>query len=163
MWILLAIGCVQFSTTSSLDTAESAVETTTQTSCDDVESTSSSIIDVEPKEDPSGWIFSVTVSSPDTGCDQYADWWEILSTSETLIYRRILNHSHVDEQPFTRSGEPINVSPTQTLVVRAHLNTGGYGQAMQGSITKGFSWTTLREDFAEIAESTEPLPTECWY
>ena len=31
---------------------------------------------VEVRGEEGAYTFSVTVSSPDTGCDQYADWWE---------------------------------------------------------------------------------------
>ncbi|MEL6930719.1 MAG: hypothetical protein AAFO95_19105, partial [Cyanobacteria bacterium J06600_6] len=51
--------------------------------------------------------FVVTVSSPDTGCEAYANWWEVLTPEGELLYRRTLFHSHVDEQPFTRTGKKV--------------------------------------------------------
>ena len=72
------------------------------------------------------YTFSVGVKSPDTGCEQYADWWEVLSEDAQLIYRRILTHSHVTEQPFTRSGGPVTVDTGQIIIIRAHMNNLGY-------------------------------------
>jgi hypothetical protein len=76
---------------------------------------------------PGGYTFSVTLSSPDAGCDQYADWWEVITTDGELVYRRILAHSHVNEQPFTRSGGPVELQETTQAIVRAHMNNAGYG------------------------------------
>ena len=93
--------------------------------------------------------FSVTVSSPDTGCDQYADWWEVLGESGDLLYRRVLLHSHVGEQPFSRSGGP--VAADQVVWVRAHMNPQGYG----GVAFKG----TVQDGFAAAAQDL--LPADC--
>lgn len=105
--------------------------------------------------------FQVTISSPDTGCDQYADWWEVLDLAGNLLYRRILAHSHVEEQPFTRSGGPVAISKTQSVLVRAHLNTGGYGTTFIGSATDPFTLTTDYVGFATETEHTGPLPGNC--
>lgn len=93
----------------------------------------------------SGQTLSVTIASQETGCDQYANWWEVTSEDGTrLIYRRILGHSHVDEQPFTRSGGPVEAGPQEQLVVRAHMAPGGYGgRAWRGTLGSGFSEATL--------------------
>ena len=108
------------------------------------------------------YSFSVTVKSPDTGCDQYADWWEVLSEEGVLLYRRVLTHSHVDEQPFTRTGGPVPAAADQVVIIRAHMNNTGYGApAMRGSVESGFTKTTQDEDFAADVARQEPLPTSC--
>ena len=108
------------------------------------------------------YTFSVTLRSPDLGCQQYADWWEVITVDGKLIYRRILTHSHVNEQPFTRSGGKVKINANQEVIVRAHMNNTGYGvQAMIGTIKSGFQTRLLEKDFAELLESTEPLPDGC--
>jgi len=108
------------------------------------------------------YTFRVGIASPDTGCDQYANWWEVFSLDGALLYRRILGHSHVDEQPFERSGGPVNIQVEQEVIIRAHMNNTGYGrQAYKGSVSDGFEETILEEDFhLELADSA-PLPGDC--
>lgn len=117
---------------------------------------------VEASGQPGAYTFNVTIASPDSGCSRYADWWEALDENGALLYRRILAHSHVDEQPFSRSGGPVSASADQTVIVRAHMNPEGYGgQALQGSVAAGFSPTELEEGFASGVEREAPLPDGC--
>lgn len=104
---------------------------------------------------------AVTLRSPDTGCEQYANWWEVVSEDGALLYRRILGHSHVDEQPFTRSGSP--VTSDATIIVRAHMAPGGYGGvAFRGTLAGGFSAAPdIGADFAAGLAEEAPLPTSC--
>ncbi|MEM9004432.1 MAG: hypothetical protein AAGE59_13025 [Cyanobacteria bacterium P01_F01_bin.86] len=119
---------------------------------------------VETTGNPSAYTFAVTLQSPDTGCDQYANWWEVVSAEGELLYRRILAHSHVDEQPFRRSGGPVAIAPDQTVIVRAHMDPQGYGtQAMQGTIATGFEEVTLQDGFATNLATAEPQPNGCAY
>ena len=121
-----------------------------------------SISKVSVSGDESNYIFSVEVKSPDLGCNQYADWWEVISEEETLIYRRILAHSHVNEQPFTRSGGAVGITKDQIVYVRVHMNNKGYGKLVyKGSVAGGFNQETLEVSFASELETTEPLPTGC--
>ena len=106
--------------------------------------------------------FTVTLQSPDTGCDQYADWWEVLTLEGELIYRRILTHSHVDEQPFTRSGGPVNIKPRDTVFIRGHMNNSGYGTSVfTGCIQTGFTAMEVDTPFATRLADQEPLPGPC--
>ena len=108
--------------------------------------------------------FSVTVRSQDTGCQQYADWWEVLDESGKLLYRRVLLHSHVGEQPFTRGGGPVPVDANTTVIVRAHMNTAGYGgAALKGSVKQGFAKVTLPAGFAANVAGQSPLPDGCMF
>lgn len=113
-------------------------------------------------EKSNGYHFAVELKSPDTGCNQYADWWEVLDENNQLLYRRILAHSHVNEQPFTRSGGPIKAEADQVLLVRAHMNNTGYGrQAMKGTIAGGFRSVELPENYAKELANQSPQPDGC--
>jgi hypothetical protein len=120
-------------------------------------------IDMEVSGSPGAYQFAVTVSSSDMGCDQYADWWEVTSEDgDTLLYRRILTHSHVDEQPFERSGDPIALYEGEIVVVRAHMSTGGFGGvAWRGSVASGFEAFRPELSFGAALGSREPLPDDC--
>ncbi|MEM9808843.1 MAG: hypothetical protein AAF959_26615 [Cyanobacteria bacterium P01_D01_bin.56] len=120
------------------------------------------VVSVAVTGEAANYTFATTINSADTGCEQYADWWEV-ADPETgqLIYRRILAHSHTNEQPFTRSGGPVEIGPEQTVVIRGHM--GGVrsnygGQVLSGSVTAGFQPI---EDPLPSLESVAPLPTGC--
>ncbi len=120
------------------------------------------VTEVRVTESSGQFSFSVTLKSPDTGCDQYADWWEIITPDSMLLQRRILTHSHVNEQPFTRSGGNLSLDRNQTIIIRGHMNNLSYGRlAMSGSIEEGFSADTLPKFFAESLAQIEPLPSGC--
>jgi hypothetical protein len=120
------------------------------------------VLSVAVSGDENAYRFSVEIQSPDTGCDQYADWWEVVSEDGELVYRRILAHSHVDEQPFTRSGGPVAINADLIVIVRAHMHPGGYGGTVfRGSVADGFEIIQLGSDFAESLSESEPLPSGC--
>ncbi|MBW1757512.1 MAG: hypothetical protein JRJ80_15235 [Deltaproteobacteria bacterium] len=112
---------------------------------------------------PGAYTFSVTLSSPDTGCDQYADWWEVITTDGELVYRRILAHSHVNEQPFTRSGGPVELQETTQAIVRAHKNNAGYGGvAFSGSPASEFTADpSVSSALAPQLADAAPQPDGC--
>jgi len=81
------------------------------------------------------WTFHVTVEHPDTGWEDYANGWDLVTPDEEVLkanpddaFTRLLLHPHVDEQPFTRSQSGISIPPGVTqLRVRAHDLVDGYG------------------------------------
>ena len=81
------------------------------------------------------WTFYVTVQHPDTGWEDYADGWDVMTPDGTVItpdpessFTRLLLHPHVDEQPFTRSQSGILIPEGVTQVrVRAHDLVDGFG------------------------------------
>lgn len=117
---------------------------------------------VEVSGNNGAYNFAVTIASPDTGCDQYANWWEVLSEDGQLLYRRILGHSHVNEQPFTRSGGPVDIDNQQVVIVRAHMNNSGYGGAvLKGTVDSGFTTVDTSPEFASQVETEAPQPGTC--
>jgi len=121
----------------------------------------------------SAYQFAVSVESADLDCTQYANWWEVLSEDGALLYRRILEHSHTDENgttdadgpgnTFTRDGGPVVIEPETSVIVRAHMSNAGYsGRAMQGSPSGGFAEASIFSgDFAADVESAAPQPAGC--
>jgi len=81
------------------------------------------------------WTFHVTVQHPDTGWEDYADGWDVLTPDGQVLkpdrdspFTRLLLHPHESEQPFTRSQSGIVIPPGVTQVrVRAHDLVDGYG------------------------------------
>ncbi len=129
------------------------------------ETTGADVQAVSAEGEDGAWVFSVTLLSPDTGCERYADWWELVDLEGGLVYRRVLNHSHPDEQPFTRSGDPVDVTGERTLLVRGHMNDSGYGGAVyRGSVAEGFAVdASVGAEFAQELAAQEPLPEDCWW
>lgn len=126
------------------------------------QSSFANVLSVQVTGDPGAYQFVVKIASPDTGCEQYADWWEVVSQDDQLLYRRILLHSHVDEQPFTRSGGPVNITADQGVYVRAHMNTIGYGGAMlKGTVQAGFEPVEVETGFGSGLERIPPQPEDC--
>ena len=56
-------------------------------------STLADVVSVSASGTDGAYELLVGVRSPDTGCSQYADWWEVVSEDGALLYRRILNHT----------------------------------------------------------------------
>ena len=77
---------------------------------------------------------------------------------------RILGHSHVDEQPFSRSGGGVVISVDTEVIVRAHMYPSGYGEgliSMKGSVANGFKPYNVAADFGTGLEKVDPQPTGC--
>lgn len=133
-----------------------------QTDSSSFSSQEAQVTAVETSGDSGSYSLAVTISSPDAGCDAYADWWEVISLEGELLYRRILAHSHVDEQPFTRSGGPVAAEAGTPIVVRVHMHPSGYSPyAMTGLIGESLTSETLDSAFASNLAEVEPLPSSC--
>ena len=124
--------------------------------------TNAVVLNVDVTGEELGYNFAVSISSPDLGCEQYADWWEIVDESGALIHRRVFSHSHIDEQPFERSSGGISVKANQTIIIRAHMNNNGYGtQALKGSVKNGFEEVELTKNFANQLAEEGTQPPDC--
>lgn len=121
------------------------------------------------------YTFSVSIESADIDCSQFADFWEVLSEDGSLLYRRILEHSHTDENgttdpdapgnTFTRDGGPVSITPASVVIVRAHMSTTGYnGRALRGSVETGFADAPdIDATFAASVEDDPPVPVGCLF
>jgi len=122
------------------------------------------------------YTLNVSIESSDVDCSEFADWWEVVSEDGALLYRRILDHSHTDENgtsdadapgnTFTRGGGPVDLAADDVVIVRAHMsNLDEYnGAAMRGSVAAGFEAASdLDHDFAAELENADPQPEGCLF
>ena len=73
------------------------------------------------------FVVTATVASSDTGWDRYADAWEVRTTAGDVLGTRVLAHPHVDEQPFTRSLNDVEIPPgVATVEVAARDSVVGF-------------------------------------
>ena len=120
------------------------------------------VTEVTAQGNNGNFSFFVTLESDETGCDQYADWWEVLNSDGELVYRRVLLHSHPDTQPFTRGGSPVPVQADDTVYIRAHMNNAGYtGDVFTGSVNGGFLKADNPPAFSQGIAEEQPLPNGC--
>jgi hypothetical protein len=131
------------------------------------------VVEVTTSGSEGAYTFNVSIESADIDCTQFANWWEVLGEDGTLLYRRILEHSHTDENgtsdsgkpgnTFTRSGGPVAIDSGEVVLVRAHPSTGGYnGVVMRGSAADGFAEAPdISADFAANVEGEAPQPGDC--
>ena len=81
------------------------------------------------------WTFHVTVRHPDTGSEDYADGWDVVTADGSILKRaaadpftRLLLHPHESEQPFTRSQSGLIIQDgVSQVTVRAHDLVDGFG------------------------------------
>lgn len=73
------------------------------------------------------WLVKVTLNHKDSGWDHYADGWQVLDAEDNVLGHRVLQHPHVNEQPFTRSLAGVNVPDGQTIIyIKAHDKVHGW-------------------------------------
>ena len=84
------------------------------------------VVDATVERSGSRFIVTATVRSADTGWDRYADAWEVRTTDGEVVGTRILAHPHVDEQPFTRSLNGVEILTATTVIVAARDSVEGY-------------------------------------
>ena len=88
----------------------------------------------------------------------------MLDSMSLLVRLGPVEAQDVNEQPFTRSGGPVDIDPDAVVVVRAHMQPGGYGgRAMRGTVGGGFQVWDSGADFALALENVPPQPPDCGF
>lgn len=87
------------------------------------------IVSAEAREGGSGWTVSVTLRHGDTGWDDYADGWRLVTEDGAVIATRELVHPHVNEQPFTRSLSGVDLPEGVPVFVESSTNVTGWSGA----------------------------------
>lgn len=74
--------------------------------------------------------FDVTIRHTDQGWNHYADRYEVVGPEGEVLAKRVLQHPHVGEQPFTRSLAGVRIpASVGEVTIRAHDSVHGLGGA----------------------------------
>jgi hypothetical protein len=72
--------------------------------------------------------FTVTVRHADEGWQHYANAWEVVAPDGSVLATRVLEHPHVDEQPFTRELRGVKIpADIKSVRIRARDSVHGFG------------------------------------
>lgn len=119
--------------TSTIPETAAADATTTSTAAPLTTTTGSSVdgcadvIDGSVSAAGETFTVSATVRSDDTGEEKYADAWEVRTLDGEVLGERILTHPHVNEQPFTRSLDGVEIpDDVDEVVLAAHDSVVGF-------------------------------------
>ncbi|SFG48993.1 hypothetical protein [Neptunomonas qingdaonensis] len=84
------------------------------------------------------WAVNVTLKHSDEGWDHYADNWRVVDAQGNVLGERVLFHPHVDEQPFTRGINSVQIPAGVTNVyIEAHDKEHGWSaQRLQVDLAK---------------------------
>ncbi len=87
------------------------------------------IMDVEFQNRGKTWDVRTMLRHDDNGWEHFADAWRVVMENGTVLGTRILQHPHVDEQPFTRSLRGLVIPPgVATVYVEARDNVSGWSK-----------------------------------
>lgn len=120
------------------------------------------IVELYVHGEPGAYSFTVMITSDDTGCDGYADWWEIVDFAGTLLHRELLDGPRPDLQVRESTAGPLALDADTRVVVRAHRHPEGYrGDALVGTAAGGFTVARLASSFAASLATEPPQPAPC--
>ncbi len=73
------------------------------------------------------YLVNVKLEHRDTGWQHYADEWRIVDSQGNILGSRVLQHPHVNEQPFTRALSNVKLSnELDTVYIEAHDKVHGW-------------------------------------
>lgn len=84
------------------------------------------------------WAVNVSLKHGDEGWDHYADKWRVVDEQGNVLGERVLFHPHVDEQPFTRGINSVQIpAGVKTVYIEAHDKKHGWtAKRLQVDLTK---------------------------
>ena len=73
------------------------------------------------------YLVNVKLEHRDTGWQHYADEWRTVDSQGNILGSRVLQHPHVNEQPFTRALSNVKLSnELDTVYIEAHDKVHGW-------------------------------------